>query len=164
MADAQLINHFALLGLPLRFELDASTLAARLAERVDAGEDAGIIEQCRRVLSDPVQRAECLLERLGLKQYNDPTLLPGGYRELISILHTQIAEANGSALKLAKVEQKLLDQKRAHTERIAFLFRQLAMGDNTLVQRDRRRSLRAQINALKMLEELDELVLPKDEQ
>jgi hypothetical protein len=162
MADVPTQDHFALLGLPLRFELDTDTLEARLADRTDAGMDAQIIDECRRVLSDPVKRAECLLERLGLKQYNDPTLLPGGFRELISILHTQIAEANGSALKLAKVEQKLRDHKRAHTDRIGFLFRQLAAGDNPIVQRDRRRSLRAQINALKMLEELDELVTPKD--
>ena len=156
-------DHFALLGLPLRFELDPDTLAARLADRTEAGLDAQVIEECRQVLGDPVRRAECLLERLGLRQYNDPTIAPGGFRELISILHTKIAEADGGADKLAKVEQTLRAQKRAHTDRIAFLFRQLAGGDNPVVQRDRRRSLRAQINALKMLEELDALVTPRDE-
>jgi hypothetical protein len=145
---------FARVGLPRRFWLDPTELEARVRRLIAKGGDPQPLHTALTVLTDPVSRAEHLLDLMGGAYQADHTTLPAGFRELLSILHSQLAEARGETGVCARFEHSLAEHRRGHVQRLDFLFRMLADGDNPIVQRDRKRAVRAEVNAIRLLDEL----------
>ena len=64
------------------------------------------------------------------------------------------ATARGDAAAQEAVRGAVAAERQARLARVATLFRMLTGGDGQVVQRDRRRNLRMEINALRALREI----------
>lgn len=152
------LNHFELFGLPPAYELDVADLRARyLHISRDAHPDhhrddpqlslrvSAELNEAYRVLTDPLLRAEYLLELHGGKSAIEDKSVPPNVLTTTLELREAVAEARAAGntavqSTLRKQIDTLQDQQRAA---VADLARQLP-GDEPL--RDR---LRSALNALK---------------
>jgi molecular chaperone HscB len=156
---AEGLNHFELLGLPPAFDLDPAALRRRYLElsrgvhpdhHPDADASASLrisaqLNEAKRVLADPVLRAEYLLELHGGSSAADDKSVQEGVLAETLMLRDEAAEA------LAAGDQERLEscriaarKKRDRTlAEITDLARQLP-GDEHI-----RRQLRAALNSIK---------------
>jgi molecular chaperone HscB len=154
-------DYFARFGLDRRFELDEQALNERYQAlvaqaRASGGTGAAELEQAHRVLADPELRADYLLDLTGGPSARELDTIWGEQRQTIDALRQQWAEATARGDDAAKdaVRHAIAAERQARLGRVATLFRMLTGGDGPVVQRDRRRNLRMEINALRALGEI----------
>ncbi len=166
---AEGINHFELLGLPVRFDVDTDALQReylRLSRAVHpdlqglSGDSAlslrlsAQLNEAHRVLADPVLRAEYLLELLGGRSGADDKNVPQGFLAVTFELREQIAEAKAkqNQAKLESCRRQVQAGHDAALTQVHDLARRLP-GDARL-----RDQLRATLNCIKYYQKLlDEL-------
>ena len=157
---AEGLNHFELFGLTPTFDLDMADLRRRYLhlsrdahpDHRSTTDDADVslqvsaqLNEAHRVLTDPVLRAEYLLELCGgQSSAQDKSVTPDVLNETF-LLREEIAEAQaaGDAAALEDCRRRAEQKRAAAVEQIAILARQLP-ADEPL-----RRELRAALNATK---------------
>jgi hypothetical protein len=151
-------DYFARFGLDRRFDIDEQALNARyqaLVARAQASGGPGVaeIEEARRVLADPELRADHLLDLTGGPSARDVDVVWAEQRQTIDALRRRWADASERTDPAAQgaVRQAVAAERQARLARVATLFRMLTAGDGPVVQRDRRRDLRMEVNALREL-------------
>lgn len=162
---------FDLLNLPPTFDLDAAALhrawlsaSARLhPDRAGPGtsemEEAqrlsvlAAMNRAKAVLSDPIQRAEALLTRLGGPLKEDDKSLPEGFLMEMLEVREQLDEAtaSGHPEEISKWEAWAGDRRRDAIERVTRLFESNALTD-----------IRRELNAWRYIERMIEQ-LPQPE-
>jgi len=156
-------DYFARFGLDRRFELDeraleerAEALLSQARASGDGGESVEKIVEARRVLADPELRADYLLDLTGGPTAREVDTLWAEQRQTIDALRRQWADATARDDPAAQddVRRAIAAERQARLGRVAALFRMLTGGDGPVVQRDRRRNLRMEINALRALGEI----------
>lgn len=157
-------DYFARFGLDRRFELDERALSERaealLAQaRASGGGGGGVgvdpaaIEQAKRVLADPESRADYLLDLTGGPSARELDVVWAEQRQTIDALRSRWADATARSdqPEQGAVRQAIAAERQARLTRVATFFRMLTGGDGPVAQRDRRRNLRMEINALREL-------------
>ena len=154
-------DYFELFGLPRRFDLDAASLQSRYLElarrthpdfagsdpdaQLQAMERSAQVNEAHRILADPEERANYLLEFLGGPTKDQDKSLPEGFLEEMVTLREELAEAQESGER-PKIEQIRADAQRnrqIHLDQIRNLF---AAGDLAPIRRE--------INALRYIHRL----------
>jgi molecular chaperone HscB len=158
------LNHFELLGLPAAYDLDARVLRQKYLQvsrgvhpdhHGDASESLSMrlsaqLNEANRVLSDPVLRAEYLLELVGGKSAAVDRNVPPEVLNQTLMLREEIqeAQADGNEAALESCRQQVRDAHGTTLATIAELARQLP-GDDDL-----RGRLRSTLNAVKYYQRL----------
>ena len=171
---AGVADHFQLLGLPRRFDVDAKALHASyvalsrhahpdyhvddaeevraLSMAVSAGVNAAF-----RTLSDPVRRASYLLELLGGASSAEDKSVPDGFLETTMLMQEELAEARaaGDDEELARLRAVLRTQQGGLMKRVAGLFAELdqAVGCEG-ARRDLLAETRKRLNAVAYVQKL----------
>ena len=149
------MNHFATFGLDPRFDLDEAALAEKRVQfRADPLPDKAGIDAAYHVLSDRQRRAEHLFDLIGGDAGNDHRTLPPGFRETFDAL--RIRRASFAAGEAVAAAAELDAERQRRLSLVGKLFGGLRQRDNPVVQRDRRRTLRIELNALRELRSLQE--------
>jgi molecular chaperone HscB len=137
-------DHFALLGLPRRFELDEKLLHERYVAlsrhshpdfhanddpevRMLALQVSSSVNDAYRTLSDPVLRAGYLLGLLGGSSMAQEKSVPEGFLSSIMMLQEEFqdAKAAGDAKTLGDLGEVLRNQKEGFLRRVRTAFEQL---------------------------------------
>lgn len=153
-------DHFALFGLERSFALDEQGLQsrylqlARLTHPDFAGSDpdqqlaamelSARVNEAHRVLSDPEERANYLLDLLGGPRRDQDKSLPAGFLEEIMLLREELADAGGNP----QVVEDARRRRQALLDRIAGLFSQASPAAL--------KEIRVELNALRYIERLIE--------
>lgn len=165
---------FDLLAIPPAFNLDAAALhrawlagSARLhPDRAEADADEArrlamlaALNQSKAVLSDPIRRAEALLERLaGPSKEADKSLPEGFLVEMLEVRERlEEAAAASDPAEIAKWESWAGEQRRDAIARVGALFDAHAAAPRPGVLAD----IRREINAWRYIERMIEQ-LPRD--
>jgi len=154
-------DHFQLLGLPRRFDIDAKALhdsyvaLSRHAHpdyHVDDAEEvralsmtvSSAVNAAYRTLSDPVRRASYLLELLGGSSSADDKSVPDGFLETTMLMQEELAEARaaGDDDQLARLRAVLRTQQGGLMRHVTGLFAEL---DQAVGCEGARRELLAEI-------------------
>jgi molecular chaperone HscB len=165
-------DHFALLGLPRRYDLDPADLQRRfvalsreihpdfmgdkppeeqaLAVRVSAD-----VNQACRVLKDPVLRAEYLLELSGGASAAGDKSLPDGFLPRIMMLRESVEESlgDGNREAIEAHRRETVEERRRACERIAELARRLPSATH-----EQEQELRKLLNSIKYYDNVIMLV------
>jgi molecular chaperone HscB len=159
------LSHFELLGFEPGFELEPAVLRQRYLEisrdvhpdHHGSGSDSAVslrlsaqLNEAYRVLSDPLLRAEYLLELVGGKSAAQDKNVPQDVLTTALTLREQIADAKVAedAAALATCQSRVREVYEATMARIVGLARQLP-GDEQV-----RRDLRAALNSMKYYQKL----------
>jgi len=172
-------DHFQLLGLPRRFDIDEQALHERYValsrhahpdfHSQDTPEVQGLsitvssaLNEAYRTLSDPVRRAGYLLELLGGPASSDDKSVPDGFLETMMMMQEDVAEATagGDAGELARLREVLQTQQGGLMRRIAGLYAELVEAAGCeAVRQDTLGEIRRQLNAAayvrKLLSQVD---------
>lgn len=156
---AEGLTYFALLGVPVTFDLDPAELRQKYLQvsrgvhpdRQGASGDAtslrlsAELNEAHRVLADPALRAEYLLELMGGQAATDDRSVPQDVLAATMLLREEVAEAKAAgddaALEMCRGRAQTTHDDTLN--RIAELAHKLP-GDETL-----RRELRSTLNAIK---------------
>lgn len=163
-------DHFAVFGLPRRFDLDVEDLERRYVElarlthpdmagsepeqQLDAMELSSRVNDAHRVLADDEARANHLLDLLGGPTSADDKSLPEGFLPIIMMVREELAEAQleGDEKHIANIEADAHAQRKARLKEIAGLFSRATHGSEVL------KSIRTELNALRYYQRLLEQV------
>ena len=130
---------FAVFGLPRRFEIDAPDLQSRYlqmarlvhpdfagadpASQASAMQRAAQLNEAWRILSDPLERAACLLRLLSPGQPNDPAPDPDFLEQVLDWRQRlSDARAAGNAPALLALEHELAAQRQTHLAQLTSAF------------------------------------------
>jgi molecular chaperone HscB len=173
-------DHFTLLGLPRRFDVDAAALHAKYVAlsrhshpdyhsndapevRMLALQVSSAVNNAYRTLSDPVRRAGYLLELLGGPAMSADKSVPDGFLGTVMMLQEELqdAKAAGDAAALARLKDVLKNQQDGLMRRVEALFADIfsaASCEATLqsLLHDIRRQLNAVAYVRKMLSLIEE--------
>jgi molecular chaperone HscB len=161
--DAEGVDHFALLGLPRTYDLDAEKLRSAfllLSRQVHpdyfAGKDSDAnglalrnsarLNRAYRTLKDSFDRAEYLLELAGgHSSSNDRSVAPELLAEVMEIREqAETAKQGGDQTTLVDLRDQVLEMRGQIEARIAYLARRAAEPDvDTKVLGELRRQLNA---------------------
>lgn len=146
------IDPFDLLGLPPRFDLDASEIDRawiRLAaachpdrvsdpvEAVEASARSAQLNEARATLRDPERRADRLLRRLGGPAAADETSLPPTFLAEVLEVRERVEEARGADGDVRReIEKEVVSRRDACIARVASLFLE-GGGDSSRLRRIR---------------------------
>jgi molecular chaperone HscB len=168
-------NPFELLGLPPRFDLDASSLHQRFIaalsathpdhfvvplEQADAAERAAQFNEAYRVLADPEARANALLELLGgPAREQDKSLPPELLGQMMEVREAwDAAAAADDQATLTQLRTWADDQHRQTLAAVASLFFSVDLPgavDSPTDSRDRvLKDLRLKLNALRYFQRM----------
>lgn len=161
-------DHFAMLGLPERFDVDEAALRSRyrkLARRVHpdrfAGQGDEVAARANRiaaalhtaveVLSDPVRRAGYILERAGGPTPAEERGVPGNLLAEIMMIREafEAAQAKSDEAALDEQREAIRARRDEAIERIAATANGLGAADD-----ETKRSMRQEINSLKYFDNL----------
>jgi molecular chaperone HscB len=155
---------FATLGLERRFDLAPDAIAEShdaLAQQARSRRDAdllGRIDAARQALVDPERRASHLLDLIGGPSAEREPGVWAAQQVTIDALGARANQLTSSPDPDPAAEQALEEdiehERQARLDRIAILLRLLLGHDNPVVQRDRAREARMQLNALAKLKEI----------
>ncbi|MCL4743081.1 MAG: DnaJ domain-containing protein [Phycisphaerales bacterium] len=162
------MDPFDALGLPARFELDEGTIRRAYLARVGAvhpdaaggeGAEASNLNEARATLSDPEQRANALLDRLGGPSKEADRSLPDGFLARMMAVREEVEAdlASGGAEARARWEAWAVEQRREHERRVGAMFAGLADGASA----DALRAIRTELNAWRYVERLIEQLDPQ---
>lgn len=166
--SANAADHFAVMGLPRAYEVDAERLRQRYLElsraahpdaagsaAADSNRRSAALNEARRVLSDPLLRAEHLLALCGGEDAASNRTVPPEVLSSTLELREELeaAQAAGDASAIQRIRTSVQAEYDARLERIFQLASQLP-GSEAL-----RSALRIELNALKyqqrMLEQIE---------
>lgn len=168
-AGASLNDPFAVLGLPRRFELDASALRrahlSRAAkwhpdrfsdprERAAAEVMSAQVNEAHRLLSDPERRADTLLRLLSGPAAEAHHALPDGFLMDIFEVRQELEEAiaTGDTDAKARLEAWAADERDRHIREVGAAFASLsAPADAAALE-----AIRTQMNAWRYIERMME--------
>ena len=131
---------YDILGVEPAFDLDAAALRRAYLARSTAlhpdhaGEDSGAevaaLNEAKRALEDPEQRAEVLLRRLGGPARDQDRSLPPGFLQEIMGLREQMEEeiASGDPARVDHWERWGRDRRKGHIAEVGRLFREYLGG------------------------------------
>ncbi len=162
---AEGLNHFELLGLAPKFDIDAAALRQKYLQvsrgvhpdhhGESADPDTSVrlsaqLNEAHRVLADPVLRAEYLLELCGGHSASSDKSVLDGVLSSALILREDIGEAKAAAdnTGLARCAARVGQLHEDTLRRIGDLARQLPGDERT------RRQLRATLNSIKYYQKL----------
>ena len=164
---------FDLLAIPPAFNLDAAALhrawlagSARLhPDRAEADADEAqrlamlaALNQSKAILSDPIRRAEALLERRGGPSKESDKSLPEGFLVEMLEVREQLEEAAASdPAEVGKWERWADEQRREAIARVGSLFDAHAAAPRPQTLAD----IRCELNAWRYIERMIEQ-LPRD--
>lgn len=163
--EASGADYFELLGLPRGYDLDAAALRQRYLalsreihpDRFSDGDAAAAairasarVNEALRVLSDPILRAEYLLELSGGPSAAADKSVPEELLNWALLIREEMddARAAGDAAVLAALREQVQSRRRAALDEAASAARRLP-GDEAL-----RRCLRSALNALRYFDRL----------
>lgn len=162
-------DHFALFGLPRRFDLDENELQSRMlrltrlthpdfagadeASQERAMELSAKVNDAHRVLSDSEARANYLLSLLGGPGKDQDKSLPDGFLEQMMRVREELADAQleADAATLAAMEQQARAERERHLARLKALFAQ----DPAPLS-----EIRMELNAMRYIERMLEQIHP----
>ena len=167
-------DHFILLGLPVRFDVDEELLRRKylLLSRhahpdFHGGDDAEVQElhlrvsanlnDAYRTLRDPAGRAAYLLELLEGSSSAQDKSVPDGFLNTMMMMQEEIADAvsGGEKVELDRIRGVLRTQHDGLLKRIAGLFAEHAKAVGCeFVRKDLLGELRKQINAVSYVKKL----------
>ena len=156
---------FQLLGVEPRFDLSQRDLRAAWMRRAAAAhpDAAGAVDEsarvndAMRVLSDPIQRAQALLELRGAPEVEARGLPPEFLLEMME-LRERADECAGDAARIAELRSEAESRRDAAVAEMASIFAAAGAGQGAIPRADAER-VAAQINIVRaferMLEQLD---------
>lgn len=164
---------YDILGLEPAFDIDTAALQRAYLERSAAihpdhagegsGDAAAALNEARRTLDDPEQRAEALLRRLGGPGRDQDRSLPPGFLQEIMALREQIEEelASGDPARADHWDRWARQRRRGHIAEVARLFREYlgaadGRGDPSLLA-----AVRRELNVWRYTERLLEQIDPE---
>ena len=160
------LSHFELIGLPPRYDLDATELRRKylhcsrdihpdhhggVPEKADLSlRTSARLNEAYRILSDPLLRAEYLLELLGGKSSAEDKTVPQEVLAQTLLFREEIEEAQAASDHdaLAVLEPQVRALRDAAMESAVDLARRLPGSDELRVQ------LRQKLNAIKYYQKL----------
>jgi len=177
MADIPTSNPFTQLDLPIRFDLDASTIERAYLTKLasahpDAGgagpehDDAASLNAARTILLDAEQRANALLAVLGGPSALDCKDLPDGFLMEMMTRREEIEEQIGQADNQAGDQARANWESWAHDERVSYSdsvsekFGSLPRDESSIERAHKLRDIRTLLNAWRYIERLIEQLDP----
>lgn len=162
---------FALLALPLRFDLPDSAIESAFLARLggvhpdlageDASLDAAALTHARATLADPEKRALALLQLLGGAPLSDEKALPPGFlMEMLELRERVQEQIEASPAARDRWTAFAAERREAHIARVAQLFSPITgakspTGDS-LRDPAALRAIRVELNAWRYTERLIE--------
>jgi molecular chaperone HscB len=167
-------DHFQLLGLPRRFDIDREGLhesyvslsrhahpdyhvsdapeVRALSMRVSAQAN-----EAYRTLSDPVRRASYLLELLGGASSAEDKSVPDGFLETMMMMQEEVQDAlaSGDAGQRSRIKNVLRTQQEGLMRRVAGLYAELDEAVSCeATRRELQHGIRKQLNAVAYVRKL----------
>ena len=173
MADISKSNPFTQLDLPIRFDLDASTIERAYLTKLasahpDAGgagpehDDAASLNAARTTLLDAEQRANALLAVLGGPSASDCKDLPDGFlMEMMTRreeIEAHIEQAGDQAR--ANWESWAHDERVSYSDSVSEQFGSLPRDESSTERAHKLRDIRTLLNAWRYIERLIEQLDP----
>jgi len=172
--NAAVVDHFTLLGLPRRFDLDTAeihrkflALSRHAHPDFHAGDTPEVqqlhlqvsaaLNQAYQTLKDPAARAAYLLGLLGGRSSADDKSVPDGFLGTMMMMQEELADAisDGDKAEIARIADVLKTQHDGLIRRIGLLFEQHqeAVSCKAVVD-DLLGELRQQLNAVSYAKKL----------
>lgn len=159
-------NHFQRLGLPIAFEIDPAALQSRYIEaarlthpdladadeesQVQAMQQSAAVNEAYRILSDPRQRGEYLLQLRGGPSPEEDRSLPDGFLDHVLAIREQLTEAQaaGDTNEVTALLTRVRQEESQHLVALSDEFRQAAP--------DSLHRIRVHLNVLRYLQRIGE--------
>ncbi|HUS47065.1 MAG TPA: Fe-S protein assembly co-chaperone HscB [Phycisphaerae bacterium] len=168
------VDHFQLLRLPRRFDIDQQALHESYVAlsrhthpdyHVDDSTEAqalsmtvsAAVNEAYRTLSDPIRRAAYLLELLGGPPSAEDKSVPDGFLETMMMMQEELMDARstGKAEELARLGAVLQTQQEGLMNRVAGLYAELDQAVSCEATRqDLLHEIRKQLNAVAYVRKL----------
>lgn len=173
MSETHKTNPFSVLGLPMKFKIDAAIIERAYLGKLQSahpdaggpdgdgehgGDDAAALNQARKSLLDPELRANALLDLIGGPGASACKDLPDGFLMEMMTRRQEIEEQIDEAGALARTnwESWAREERTEYTQDVQKLFEQCEVGSEP----EKRTQIRVLLNAWRYIERLIEQLDP----